>query len=154
MWGYWFAFRQWSEDLQTWNIGKPWHLLSYPVIHNFRSVCNYFMPNVALIAHLSISVWLIYYTFGRFILSSIQKKKKWGNTSAESCWVILCRRETACQKCSLATRWMRSVWLSPTASFLTLHSQNLFNSAVSPQLFAFAVSRDVGLPGLNSLATF
>ena len=64
------------------------------------------------------------------------------------------------KQCSLATRWMRSVCLSPTASLLLLHSLKLCISSVPPPpllaLFffflsvTFSVSRDVSLPSLNS----
>ncbi len=99
----------------------------------FLSLCQ----NFALIPSLAISVfWLIYLPFSPFILSSLQKKweeeREYTSRKLLSHTVQEGDSMSKIKQCTLTTQWMRSPCLSPTASFLPLHSLNLSISSIPP----------------------
>lgn len=84
-----------------------------------------FCPFLPHFFHTISVFWLIHLPFSLFIFSSIHKERKRGNAPAESCWVILRRRETACRRSnnahSLLNECTLYVSLPPFLSSLFIH---------------------------------
>lgn len=115
-------------------------LFSYSVYLSFPrfSVCAKFCPPPpipSLRSHVVFSDSFISPSLYSSSHLSRKKERKRGNMPAESCWVILCRRETSCRRSNnahlLLNECAPSVCFPPAASFHPLHSLNL---SLSPPL--------------------
>lgn len=121
----WFCVSDFSPFYLLSIYSTYFSLPGYSVSPKFCSACFVFLTRFFLL----LSVHPLIFS---------RKKRKRENTPSESCWVILCRRETACQRSndshSLLCECTLSVSLSLTTSFLPLHSLNLSLSHPFPHL--------------------
>lgn len=134
-----FGYRTYSVSLYLYKTVleicrcTTWWILAAKYL--LLSTISNFSPHQCFLTHLSPP--LSSPSIHPSIFSSIRKEKKRGNTPAEKLLSHTVREGDGMSKikqCSLTAQWMRSLCLSlsPTASFLPLHSLNLSISSIPP----------------------